>query len=124
MLSFTRTLRGEQEFRNLGQDGLAQGGASCISWGSIWSGSFPDSMSSQRTDQCFLAELEWCRRALVRRAWLGYGWASLSNLKRSVTGIFSRLAIFSRVSNEGALIPRSTRLRKSTDRLSVSAKRS
>lgn len=54
----------------------------------------------------------------------GYERASVSNLNRSATGTFKRLAILSRVSNEGALIPRSTKLRKSTDRLSVSANRS
>ena len=44
-----------------------------------------------------------------------------SNVKRSVTGIRRRLDIFSRVSKEGALIPRSIRLRKSTEMSNDSA---
>src|ERR1700719_3798585 len=50
--------------------------------------------------------------------------AYLSNVKRSATGILKRLAIRSKVSNEGAFLPRSMRLRKSTEIPSVSAKRS
>jgi len=49
---------------------------------------------------------------------------SLGRSERFTHGIFSRLAIFSNVSNEGALIPRSTKLRKSTEMLSISANRS
>lgn len=42
-------------------------------------------------------------------------------VKRSATDILKRLAILSRVSNEGAFLPRSIRLRKSTDTSSASA---
>lgn len=42
----------------------------------------------------------------------------------SATGILRRVLIFSIVSNDGALIPRSTRLRKSTEIPIVSANRS
>jgi hypothetical protein len=44
-----------------------------------------------------------------------------SKVNSSATDSRSRLAIRSNVSNEGALTPRSTRLRKSTDTSSVSA---
>jgi hypothetical protein len=47
-----------------------------------------------------------------------------SKSKRSATDIRSRLAILSRVSNEGAFLPRSIRLRKSTDTSRASANRS
>jgi len=49
---------------------------------------------------------------------------SQSKVKRSATDNFNRLAILSNVSNEGALIPRSIRLRKSTDISKTSANRS
>jgi hypothetical protein len=44
-----------------------------------------------------------------------------SNVKRSATGSFKRLASLSKVSNDGAFLPRSIRLRKSTDMSSISA---
>ncbi len=45
----------------------------------------------------------------------------LLKVKRSATGSLKRRAILSRVSNDGAFLPRSIRLRKSTDKSSVSA---
>ena len=47
--------------------------------------------------------------------------ATQSNVNSSATGSRSRLAILSKVSNEGALTPRSIRLRKSTEMSRVSA---
>ena len=44
-----------------------------------------------------------------------------NTVKRSATDILKRLAILSRVSNEGAFLPRSIRLRKSTETSSASA---
>jgi hypothetical protein len=44
-----------------------------------------------------------------------------SKVNRSATGSFKRLASLSKVSNDGAFLPRSIRLRKSTDMSSVSA---
>ena len=44
-----------------------------------------------------------------------------SKVNRSDAGSFKRLASFSKVSNDGAFLPRSIRLRKSTDMSSVSA---
>jgi hypothetical protein len=44
-----------------------------------------------------------------------------SKANRSATGSFKRLASLSKVSNDGAFLPRSIRLRKSTDMSSVSA---
>src|SRR5439155_13891045 len=48
-------------------------------------------------------------------------YALQSNIKSSATGRRSRFAIFSKVSNEGAFTPRSTRLRKSTEMPTASA---
>jgi hypothetical protein len=51
-------------------------------------------------------------------------WCLWLKSNRSATGTRKRRAILSNVSNEGAFLPRSTRLRKSTEISSISANRS